>query len=169
MSRDLALKLLSRWDPTQSPELLCGCGFPAVCRTARTPRNPMRKFFSCDVCRLWIWEDLLNKYAGDVVDYFNSNVLNQGMYQFCFVGCGRHVHPYTVQETSSSKQGVVSRSWFHCQNCNLMIPEDTLSQYIEGIIFYRQSSTVDALKAQLQWCQEVISGKDKELAAWRQS
>jgi len=27
----------------------------------------------------------LNKYAGDVVDYFNSNVLNQGMYQFCFV------------------------------------------------------------------------------------
>jgi len=50
-----------------------------------------------------------------------------------------------------------------------MIPEDTLSQYIEGIIFYRQSSTVDALKAQLQWCQEVISGKDKELAAWRQS
>lgn len=27
----------------------------------------------------------MNKYAGDVVDYFNSNVLNQGMYQFCFV------------------------------------------------------------------------------------
>ncbi|KAG2661779.1 hypothetical protein PVAP13_1KG110930 [Panicum virgatum] len=59
-------------DPTQIPVLRCGCGRDAFARRSGTPRNPGRRFLTCSICNLFIWEDLLNKYAEDMVFYFHS-------------------------------------------------------------------------------------------------
>ncbi|CAN6300671.1 unnamed protein product [Urochloa humidicola] len=63
-------------DPTIAPQLMCGCKRTAVVQTAKTDRNYSR-FLSCGTCHLFIWEDLLNKYAEEMVDYCHTPVVDE--------------------------------------------------------------------------------------------
>ncbi|KAL6594365.1 hypothetical protein ACP70R_048558 [Stipagrostis hirtigluma subsp. patula] len=58
------------------PEFFCACGRPALKLISRTERNPGRRFFCCysgnDICKVWVWEDLIQQYVEKMVDYHNA-------------------------------------------------------------------------------------------------
>nr|AAP48903.1 RNase H-like protein [Saccharum hybrid cultivar CP65-357] len=51
------------------PDLLCGCGRPAIRRTAETAKNNGRIFRTCPACKIWIWQDLLDSYVNALISY----------------------------------------------------------------------------------------------------
>lgn len=127
-------------DPTQAPELQCGCGLLAFRRTARTPRNPQLVLLHCDVRYpafpysfvhflilavygfwrfqfttfffqargLWIWEDVLNVYAGEVVEYLQLEGRKSKDVPKLNCGCGR---PFASLGTQTPNQS----RWLHCK------------------------------------------------------
>uniref|UniRef100_A0A0D3GEQ4 Uncharacterized protein n=1 Tax=Oryza barthii TaxID=65489 RepID=A0A0D3GEQ4_9ORYZ len=80
------LEWLLRESPPSIPTLKCACGASATVQISNTARNPrhrstMQQFgknllsfvdFISGSCFLWIWEDLLNEYAEEMVVYFHA-------------------------------------------------------------------------------------------------
>ncbi|BAS84582.1 Os03g0398482 [Oryza sativa Japonica Group] len=61
--------------PSSIPTLKCACGASATVQISNTPRNPRRRWLQCGnsgCCFLWIWEDLLNEYAEEMVAYCHA-------------------------------------------------------------------------------------------------
>ncbi|PUZ48878.1 hypothetical protein GQ55_7G281400 [Panicum hallii var. hallii] len=79
-------------DPTQAPELQCGCGLLAFRRTARTPRNPQRVFLH-----------------GEVVEYLQLEGRKSKDVPKLNCGCGR---PFASLGTQTPNQS----RWLHCKS-----------------------------------------------------
>uniref|UniRef100_A0A0E0M8V2 Uncharacterized protein n=1 Tax=Oryza punctata TaxID=4537 RepID=A0A0E0M8V2_ORYPU len=65
-----------RASPPSIPKLKYACGVSAMAQTSNTARNPRRRWLQCGKSEgssfLWIWEDLLNEYAEEMVAYWHA-------------------------------------------------------------------------------------------------
>ncbi|PVH35838.1 hypothetical protein PAHAL_7G289900 [Panicum hallii] len=93
-------------DPTQAPELHVGAVYwPSVARRAHPG---ILSAFSCTACGLWIWEGVLNVYAGEVVEYLQLEGRKSKDVPKLNCGCGR---PFASLGTQTPNQS----RWLHCK------------------------------------------------------
>ncbi|KAG2629546.1 uncharacterized protein LOC120699579 [Panicum virgatum] len=75
--------------PQEEPKFFCACRRPALKRTSGTARNPGRRFFTCysgkDICKVWVWEDLLQQYVEKMVDYNKSTTRDMAIQELAIV------------------------------------------------------------------------------------
>ncbi|RLN35591.1 RNase H-like protein [Panicum miliaceum] len=75
--------------PQEEPKFFCACRRPALKQISSTARNPGRRFFSCysrkDICKVWIWEDLLQQYVEKMVDYNKSTTHDMAIQELAIV------------------------------------------------------------------------------------
>jgi hypothetical protein len=75
--------------PQEEPKFVCACQRPALRQTSGTARNPGRRFFTCysrrGICKVWVWEDLIQQYVEKMVDYNKSTTHDLAIQELAIV------------------------------------------------------------------------------------